>query len=454
MANPTNKGVGTGTAVVADYGVLNTVTDKFFKGLDDNAANKKLAKDRANLIQKKAIDHLSGKLGEYDSSKVLYQDQIPLYELHQKNRNYWNGEKMAEAMKDPAVMKQYMDTIADEKRQIANSVNSVKPFEEFYKSMNSPESGFSTDKKAKVASYLASAGATMAGAKELGYLARDQVIGSINTKMEAAFSNKGEVLYKTSQGSRVNNLRQIVKYDIETWLDDAEAIPKFKATITPEIMQDMDIMYPGMSYDEQVVEFYNKFKESRETKKSKIDIGRAPANTGDGDKKEVRGEGNSKYRYAFTDIPFNSNVEDARAQLRKDIAKIKSEDEPSEDRTKRIEAAKEASRDKQAAGFPTKVITMKKLSAGAATPFAIDGAFGVISEIRYNKNKKWEVVRTLTKDNVNEGDFELSGTKIVSEITPTIMSHLESAHNITDLDDFYDTNFNKRNKKQTKANIR
>jgi len=288
MANPTNKGVGTGTAVVADYGVLNTVTDKFFKGLDDNAANKKLAKDRANLIQKKAIDHLSGKLGEYDSSKVLYQDQIPLYELHQKNRNYWNGEKMAEAMKDPAVMKQYMDTIADEKRQIANSVNSVKPFEEFYKSMNSPESGFSTDKKAKVASYLASAGATMAGAKEGGYLARDQVIGSIDTKMDAAFLDKGKVLYDfVDDGPDNATGKPGVKS--KKYIGDKAAYQVFKNIFAgnSELLQDLELTYPKIPFDQQVEKYVTGYMGSRkhEFEYNKPANPRAPK-SGDGDKKD------------------------------------------------------------------------------------------------------------------------------------------------------------------------
>jgi hypothetical protein len=70
---------------------------------------------------------------------------------------------------------------------------------------------WSKEKKKEAVAYFESEGATVDEAKKLGFWTRNMVTGNPLEKMDAAFSNKGEVLYKTSQGSRPNALGQIVK---------------------------------------------------------------------------------------------------------------------------------------------------------------------------------------------------------------------------------------------------
>lgn len=447
MANPTNKGVGTGSAALYDYSVLNTATDKFFKGLGDNIDKKKLEKAKSDAKQKKINDQLAGKLGDYDPTKLRVADQDKAFGMYQGVKNKWNG-RYGEISKDPQLANEYAEDMAKVKTFMGNSANSVKGFADQFVAINLVDSGFSKEKKKEAVAYFESEGATVDEAKKLGFWTRDMVTGDTLGKMDAAFANKGDVLYKMSQGSGPNALGQIVSHDIKTWLPDAEAIPKFKATITPEIMQDMDIMYPGLTYDEQVVKFYDKFKESRETKKRDFDAGKVP-DAKDGGGGNGYGFGNDKFNFGSATIDLKNYSKDKKEIIRKkllvDIAAINKKNLSKSDKKIAISKMKKEMADNAKAY--TKVITTSK-DGSTLPPITIKGVTGVVSEFGKRADGRWVMVRAVTKDE-NGVDITSRGDTQTDYIDKTLAAHLESTYNIGDLDEFH-TYIGSRKNKQTK----
>ena len=144
--NPTSKGVGSGTAVLHDYSIINNATSKLFDNLraDRDAGAKK--KDAAKAKQEAAEKQLRGELGDYDSSKIRIADRDSSLEMYQAIMRKYEGRYGDMINGDPEVSNQYRQDIGNLKNYMANSADSKAEFKAMDKAMNEPNSGFSTEK--------------------------------------------------------------------------------------------------------------------------------------------------------------------------------------------------------------------------------------------------------------------------------------------------------------------
>lgn len=278
MTNPTSTGVGTGTAVLDDYSVLNQATSDFFKTYKADKEKAQAKKDAQAAERKKAEAQLKGSFGEYDPDKMRVADKKVALQRYNDIVKKYEG-RYAEMVNGGPLLNEYNDDMANYRIFVSNSVESNNELKDFNAAIHEPDSGYSPEKIKAIDEYSLAEGSTMQGLQESGLYDRDQVIGDPLDKLDNLFKNKGETeLYNIEKGSYPNAKGQIVEYDKQNWLDESQALPKVKNAIqgNPELRKDLDLMYPGMDFDDQVQRFYDTYKENREDKKNYYDIGRAP----------------------------------------------------------------------------------------------------------------------------------------------------------------------------------
>ena len=449
MANPTSKGVGTGTAVVTDYTGLNNTTANFFKGLNATRTAEGIKREKAEARRRKAEEQLEGKLGEYDPSKVREADRELLLQKYNAIKEKYAGRYGEILQGDPALANEYNSDMAMLKNFTYNSADSKDKFQKQYDAMIAPDSGFSQDKQQQAKEYMMAEGSTLEGMKELGLFTPDTVVGDVFGKMDNLFLDSGKELYKSSEGSYINGKGQAVRYDKQNWLPDNEALPIFKTTITsnPELMQDLNIMYPEMETGEKIQKFYDDYKESREITKNDYDVGRTPSDSDAGD----GGFGDKRDKFNFASRENDSSVKPFKERLEEELGE-RQDNESKDDyrarakkiRNKLIKESKSLDSDlfsSEKGG----VITVAKKSGSALSPVTIDGKVGVISEMKKKNNGQWVVVRNITRDDLN-GNVTVTGETVTDPVDDTISAHLESEYGISNVDDFYNLLEDKKNR--------
>ncbi len=403
MANPTSKGVGTGTAVVTDYTGLNNTTANFFKGLNTARTAEDLKKEKAAEKREKAEAELEGKLGDYDPSKVKEGDRELLMKQYNAIKAKYAGRYGEILQGDPALANEFYSDMGMLKNFTYNSADSKEKFRKQYDVMIAPGSGFSEDKFQKAKEYMMSAGSTEEGAKELGLFTPDTIVGDPLERMDGLLGDENKI-FEIKKGSYENKNRQIVKYDKKNWLPDEKAKPKFFAAIStnPRMMQDLNLMYPIdgeniKSHEDQMEAFYIKYKEVRDETLNEVNIGRTPSDSDDdggefGDKRD-------KFNFAIRDS--------GDAFITDPLSTTKDSD----------------------------VITISKKSGSPLSPITVNGTVGVISEIKRDDKGNFVMVRNITKDDL-DGNVIVTGETVVDPINGTVEAHLESEYGIKDLESF------------------
>ena len=115
MANATSKGVGSGTAVLDDYGTLNQATAGFFKNYREDAKVDDAKEAAAAKKAKAAEDELTGKM-KYDSSKVRIADRDLIQKQYKSLRDEFQG-RWGEMDANVALRNSYEDKLAYIKNQ-------------------------------------------------------------------------------------------------------------------------------------------------------------------------------------------------------------------------------------------------------------------------------------------------------------------------------------------------
>jgi hypothetical protein len=395
MANPGSKGVGSGTAVIDDYSRLNQVTDNIFANLrEDQKANKK-QKALDDAKKEKALGELRGDFGEFDTSKMRESDKETAVKMNEDGYKAFEGNWDKVLNGDPYWSNLYREHMNKQKIFISNSVESKTEMKELYSALNEPGSGYTTEKRKAMEDYMLATGSTMKDMKDKGLYAQDQVVGDPLGRMDEAFVAAGNVLYEKKKGSYINKDKEQVSYDKKVWQPDSEALPIFKATVSanPRIMNDLEIKYPGVEFDEQVQRFYDEYKTSRETNFNNVSVGRAPEDTSSNG-----GWGDKRDKY-----DFGLSMEELRSRGGK-----------SED---------------------AEIITIGKKNASQLSPITVKGVVGTVSEIRKTHKGEWVVVRNVMKDDLS-GGMTVTGETVNDPLDKTMKAHLESEYGITDIDSF------------------
>mgnify|MGYP003648461158 CR=1 FL=1 len=394
MANPGNKGAGTGTAVLKDYSGLNRATSDFFKGYKADAEKAKAKKDAASAAKGKALAELRGDFGDYDTSKMRESDKDAAVAMNEDSMSKFSGHWGDILNGDPEWSNLYREEMNKNKIFISNSVESKQEMKDLYSTINEPDSGYSPEKKKQMEEYMLATGSTMKGMKDGNLYAQDVVVGEPLKRMDAAFLDSGTELYTVKKGSYINKNNEKVAYDKQNWKPDSEALPIFKSTISniPRMMNDLEIMYPGEDLDSQVQKFYDKYKESREVVRNNYDRGRAPVES----KSNGNGWGDKRDKYDFAVREIDTSISEADPLVEKE---------------------------------DSEAITIGKKSGSPLTPITVNGTVGVVSEIKKDGKGNWVVVRNITKDDL-QGNYTFTGETVTDRLDEKMAAHLESEYGI------------------------
>lgn len=261
MANATSKGVGSGTAVLDDYSVLNKATGNFFKNYREDAEKAEAKRVEDEKKKKAAKDQLTGML-EYDPDKLRIPDKQPLFESYQEIRKKYEG-KYADMENNPLLMNEYQDDIARFKIRATNSIDSKKKLSDLYVAAQEPDSGYSPEKIKKIEKYALLPNATYQEAKEFELLTPDVVTGNYFGRIDDSIGNSGKALYDTEKYSREDENGKTVVVDKQTWKPDAKET--FEAALTPRDLSDMNIKYKHLPEEERKQALFDDYKTVKDT---------------------------------------------------------------------------------------------------------------------------------------------------------------------------------------------
>ena len=238
--NPTSKGVGSGTAVLHDYSIINNATSKLFDNLraDRDAGEKK--KDAAKAKQEAAEKQLRGDLGDYDSTKIKESDREVALEMFLALKKKTNGRNADLINGDPEVSNQYARDKGEFKNFLSNSADSKTEFMAQTKAMNEPNSGFSAEKKAEANKFMTTPGSTVDQAKEQGLFTRDRARNGHLENLKKTFKDSW---IKKDGYKQLNDDGTSYGHVKATQIPAEESLELFKsyATANPEVIQDMII---------------------------------------------------------------------------------------------------------------------------------------------------------------------------------------------------------------------
>ena len=392
-----SRGIGTGQAVSYDTGIRSSLGN-FFDVVNQKNYQAKKDKQEQDERDKKALQELYGEWNDYDYTKMKTADIPVLEQMIKDDRDLFKGHYKDIINNDPYWSNLYQQKTSQQKKFIANSVQSRPQFVEMMKKMQEPDSGYSEERMAELENAYLTGGTHWDAIVEQGLTAPDMIIGDPLTRVDEAFAESGDELYdikKTSYPSK-DGSKQITT-DVKVWKDDEKALPIFKTTLTknPRLMSDMNLMYPDLEGDEQIKAFYNDYKQSRKQDRRDSDVRlRSTGSGGSGDK-------DSKFEYGV-------KTEQVRVRGNK--------------------RGETSDRD---------IMTIGRKSGAALTPITVNGQTGIVSEIIREPNGEIKIVRSITKDDLS-GNITLTGETVVDDVDPTILSHLESKYGIDDVNRFID----------------
>jgi hypothetical protein len=274
MANPSNKGIGTGAAQVYDYSRIDRAAENAMKVV--GAKQAAIKNDEA--VKDKALRELQGDYGAYDTSNIREADKQPLIDSINEGRKLLNGHWADVVNGDPYWTSVYQNQVMQHKKAIGDSATMKTGMAAHYIKANESGSGYSPERIKRYDELALTPGVTVNQLKAEGLWGRDQVIGNMLVKADKAFVDKGNELYKKEDVSNTYADESSYSREEKKWLDDDEALPKFRKAIEgdAELMQDMNIKYSGLPMDEQVENFYNDYKASRINEWKKTDTRAAP----------------------------------------------------------------------------------------------------------------------------------------------------------------------------------
>ena len=246
-ANATSKGVGTGTAVIDDYGTLNRATSNFYKNRRLDEDKNEAKKAAADKLAKAANDELEGKLGDYDPNKLRIVDRDATFNMYQEVRNKYRG-KYGKMAKDPALANAYREDMARVKNFAANSKDSKAEFQNFTKAMAQVGSGYSLERQKLIRDTLSQTGYTIQDFKDSDLYARDQVIGDQFGRIVDLIGGGEENLYEVTKPLITDAQGNVTQRETKAWKEDN--YKKFKTAImnNPEAIQDMNLTIKDKYY--------------------------------------------------------------------------------------------------------------------------------------------------------------------------------------------------------------
>lgn len=449
MKNPTNKGVGTGTAVVRNYDTLNSATSNFFKGLGDKVDKDNLKKEKDALKKQAMVDQLSGKLGEYDPTKMLIQDKDVALDMYNRIVNKYRGKYGEMLGGNPALTNEYNNDIARMKVFISNSRESVEGFTKHKAAIMAPDSGYSPDLQKKTNDYMSSEGATMEGLNQ--FIARDQVIGDPYKDMADKFQDSQSVFY-TKVNDRASQTTGASGEISRTWIADADALVKFENAMTPDDKQNMNLMFPDVPLKERPEAYYQKWKSFIKNNEVENIPGNYKTRTGGGKKTYGRNEVLGSMRVGTADYSSGEDLELENKEVTEKYKKLalgfanKNSNSYIPNTGDREAAQRELvkQRDAEVAENNSNpsvwALTFSKSSdaGGDLSPFTFGGKTHVISEIKKKKNGEFVMTSYAYKNEASRIDPNIVGEVKYTKVNNTLKSHFEDKLNIYDIDKYYD----------------
>jgi hypothetical protein len=408
MGNPTSKGVGSGTAVIHDNSLLTDTMAETFRNIRGDVKENKKKKAAAESNRQKALGELSGAFGDYDTSKMREADKEAAVKMNEDGYKMFDGNWDKVLNGDPYWSNLYREQMNKQKIFISNSVESKGEMKDLYATINEPDSGYSPEKKKQMEEYMLTTGSTMKDMKERGLYARDLAreghVKNLKTALEDSFFEKGAYMKKNSDGSSYSKEKNVI-------MDDSQTLPLFKSYVdsNAEVLQDMVVAFPivegAKGYDEdgtisnaedQYKAYHDVTKDLMRPDLSKVKITEATDKDTSGD-----GFGDKRDKYDFAIRSEESNKRGGRRGESTDLD----------------------------------VITIGKKSGSALSPITANGKVGVVAEARKNSKGDWEIVRSITKDDLS-GNITVTGETVIDPLDKNMQAHLESEYGIKDLNEF------------------
>ena len=393
MANPSNRGIGTGTAQIFDTSnvdnAINRLADIKFR---KDAIN---AQGRAKAEEEKAgaVAELQGQFKDYDTNKLMLAD-VPEFQLKVQNINKKYDGNWGKILKgDPALANQYRSDIDEVKRFIARSVDS-KPKAQAHLKQIEGNPLYSDEYKASYVERATSPNYNFDEDSRNGNLARDVARPDFMNNISGLFVGDGNELYDKKQVSYTGKDGKVYAEESKVWKPEEDAFAKFKTTIGSDIetMTDINLQYRDLPEEDRIKAAYDDYKQSSEVYQKDITSKAAPED----DSKSGFGFGNGKFNFALRSIPVRGEGKGKRGDV--------------------------------------DVITIGKTSGGPLSPITVNGKTGVVSEISKGRDGKWIVTRAITKESIS-GDITLTGETVTEPINSTMSSHLESTYGVSDIDE-------------------
>lgn len=392
-----SRGIGTGQAVSYDTGI-NSSLGNFFDVVNQKNLIAQKDKRENDEKEKKSLEELYGQWDDYDYTKMKTSDIPVLEKMIAEDRDLFKGHYKDIINNDPYWTNLYQQKTSQQKKFIANSVQSRPQFVEMMKKMQEPDSGYSPERMAELENAYLTGGVHWDQVVDQGIVSPDTIIGNPFVRVDEIFADSGDELYdikKTSFPSK-DGSKQITS-DVKVWKDDEKAYPIFKENVTrtPRVMSDMNLMFPNLEGDEQIQAFYDSYKQSRRQDKKDVDVRLRNVDSGGS------GGSDSKFEYGIKTEKIRSRGDKRGEKSDRDI------------------------------------MTIGRKSGSGLAPITVNGQTGIVSEIIREPNGEIKIVRSITKDDLS-GNITLTGETVVEDADPTILSHLQSKYGIDDINKFID----------------
>jgi len=270
MANPTNTGIGTGSAQIfdtsnVDNAISNLANIKFKKdAMYGEGQAKQQAKKQAELAE------IQGEFKDFDRTKLRLSD----YDLFTEKKNNLlkkYDEQWGKILNgDPKLANEYRRDVDDIHRLISRSVDTKGKVIEHLKLIE----GNPLYSKAYVDKFKIMATTPDWNFEEAlrnGELGRDQIRPDFMNNLSGLFVDKGQELYDVTKNEIPLGNGQTSTIEAKQWKPDAEAFNKFKATvgIDPEMLTDINIKYADIELpEERVKAAYDHYKISTEQREN------------------------------------------------------------------------------------------------------------------------------------------------------------------------------------------
>lgn len=277
MANPSNRGIGTGSAQIFDTSRIDDAMNRLAGIKANKDAMYAEGQEKARQQKDKAIAELQGQFADYDTNKLLLAD-VPEFQLKVQNINNKYDGKWGDILKgDPQLANQYRADLDEVKRFIARSVDAKPKAQQHLKEITGNPLYSENYKK----SYIERATAPGYNFDEdlrNGLLSRDTVRPDYINNLGSLFQGKGSELYDEKDISTVGKDGRMYAEKSKVWKSDDEAFPKFKTTVGSDIeaMTDINLKYSNLPQEERMKAAYDDYKQSTEIAKKEITFKAAP----------------------------------------------------------------------------------------------------------------------------------------------------------------------------------